>query len=58
MLTPIFGITIPAIIRVGASTTKVTISGLEFEMANDTLPRVKLVFQPFGQYVGIWRPYG
>ncbi len=48
VLTPIFGITIPAIIRVGASTTKVTITDFTFEMANDTLPRVKLLFTRSG----------
>jgi hypothetical protein len=48
MLTPIFGITIPAIIRVGASTTRVAITDFTFEMANDTLPRVKLLFTRSG----------
>jgi len=47
-LTPIFGITIPAIIKVGASTSKVTISGLELEMVNDTLPNLKLIFNRSG----------
>jgi len=48
VLKPIFGITIPAIIKVGASTSKVTISGLELEMVNDTLPNLKLVFNRSG----------
>ncbi len=48
VLTPIFGITIPAIIRIGASTSKVTISGLAFEMINDTLPNLRLVFNRSG----------
>ncbi|SEW43660.1 hypothetical protein SAMN05428988_5601 [Chitinophaga sp. YR573] len=34
-LIPVFGITIPVIIRIGASTTKVTISGLSM---NDSIP--------------------
>lgn len=48
MLTPVFGITIPAIIRVGESTAKVSISDLGFEMANDTVPRFSLVFNRSG----------
>jgi len=48
VLTPIFGITIPAIIRVGPSTAKVTISDLGFEMINDTIPRFSLVFNRSG----------
>jgi P pilus assembly chaperone PapD len=48
MLTPVFGITIPAIIRVGESTAKVTISDLGFEMVNDTIPRFSMVFNRTG----------
>jgi len=48
MLKPIFGITIPAIIRVGESTARVTISDLRFEMANDTIPRISLLFNRSG----------
>ena len=48
MLIPIFGITIPAIIRVGESTAKVTISDLGFEMVNDTIPRFTMVFNRSG----------
>ena len=47
-LKPIFGITIPAIIRVGESTTKVTISDLGFELVNDTVPRISFVFNRSG----------
>ena len=47
-LTPIFGITIPAIVRSGASTAKVTISGPGFEMAGDSLPVIKLLFTRSG----------
>jgi hypothetical protein len=48
VLKPIFGITIPAIIKVGSSTSKVTISGLQLEMVNDTLPNLKLTFNRSG----------
>jgi P pilus assembly chaperone PapD len=48
MLTPVFGITIPAIIRVGESTAKVTISDLGFEMVNDTIPRFSMLFNRSG----------
>jgi len=48
MLTPVFGITIPVIIRVGESTGSVTFSDLGFEMANDTVPRFTLVFNRSG----------
>jgi P pilus assembly chaperone PapD len=48
MLKPIFGITIPAIIRVGESTAKVTISDLGFELINDTVPRIRFVFNRSG----------
>ncbi len=47
-LTPVFGITIPVIIRVGESTVKVTLSDLSFEMVNDTIPTIRLVFNRTG----------
>ena len=47
-LIPIFGITIPVIIRVGESTTKVTLNDLAVEMVNDTLPRLKMTFNRSG----------
>ena len=47
-LTPVFGITIPVIIRVGESTTAVTLSHLSLEMVNDTLPRLNLAFNRSG----------
>jgi P pilus assembly chaperone PapD len=47
-LVPIFGITIPVIIRVGESTTKVSLSDLSFEQVNDTTPRLKMVFNRSG----------
>lgn len=47
-LTPVFGITIPVIIRVGESTAKVTLSDLAFEIVNDTIPRIKFFFKRTG----------
>lgn len=48
MLTPVFGITIPAIIRVGESTSRITFSDLRLEMVNDTTPRFTLFFNRSG----------
>lgn len=47
-LVPIFGITIPVIIRIGESNTKVNISDLELENINDTTSRLKIVFHRSG----------
>jgi P pilus assembly chaperone PapD len=47
-LTPIFGITIPVIIRVGESTTKVTLSELALQTVNDTVPRFSMAFNRSG----------
>ena len=47
-LIPIFGITIPVIIRVGESTMKCTLSDLKLEMIGDTLPRLQLAFNRTG----------
>ena len=47
-LTPVFGITIPVIIRVGENDAKVNLSDLSFELANDTLPRLKMTFNRSG----------
>jgi P pilus assembly chaperone PapD len=47
-LIPIFGITIPAIIRVGESTTRVTITDLALEIINDTIPKLIMVFNRTG----------
>ncbi|MBK7213754.1 MAG: molecular chaperone [Bacteroidales bacterium] len=47
-LVPIFGITIPVIIRVGESDTKVNLSDIAVDMANDTLPRLKFTFNRTG----------
>ena len=47
-LTPIFGITIPVIIRVGESTTSVTLTDPEFRMVNDTDPQLEITFNRSG----------
>lgn len=47
-LTPIFGITIPVIIRVGESDTKVSLSDINLNTANDTLPRLQFAFNRTG----------
>jgi P pilus assembly chaperone PapD len=47
-LVPIFGITVPVIIRVGETSVKVTLSDLKMEMVNDTVPRLKLKFDRVG----------
>jgi hypothetical protein len=47
-LIPIFGITIPAIIRVGESDTKVTLTNLSFSMSSDTVPGLTMVFRRSG----------
>lgn len=47
-LIPIFGITIPTIIRMGESTTKISFSDLNFSVKNDTLPVFSLKFNRTG----------
>ena len=47
-LIPIFGITIPVIIRVGESTTKVNLSEVKLEFINDTIPRLQFAFNRTG----------
>jgi len=47
-LVPIFGITIPVIIRVGESIMKATLSDLKLDMINDTIPRLRLTFNRSG----------
>jgi hypothetical protein len=47
-LTPIFGITIPVIIRVGESTASVSLSDIAFDLLNDTIPRFKIVLKRTG----------
>jgi P pilus assembly chaperone PapD len=47
-LVPIFGITIPVIIRVGENSTRLKLTDLAFEQVNDTTPRLKLVLNRSG----------
>jgi len=47
-IVPIFGITIPVIIRVGANDTKVSLSDLSYATVNDTLPQLSLTFNRQG----------
>lgn len=43
-LTPIFGITIPAIIRVGECSAKLSLTDIVFDMYNDSVPRLQMNF--------------
>jgi hypothetical protein len=47
-LTPVFGITIPVIIRVGESTGKVSLSDLSITAVSDTLSKLKMNFNRTG----------
>ncbi len=47
-LVPIFGITIPVIIKSGESTAKVFLSDLKFEIIHDTIPQLSLTFNRSG----------
>jgi hypothetical protein len=47
-LTPVFGITIPVIIRIGESTAAVSLSNAAFEMSNDSVPILNIVFNRTG----------
>jgi len=49
-LTPIFGITIPAIIRVGPPSASVTITEPQLKFENDTTPRLSILFNRSGDY--------
>jgi len=49
-LTPIFGITIPVIIRMGESTTTMSLSDLSYTMVNDTLARLHLTLNRAGNF--------
>ena len=49
-LTPVFGITIPAIIRSGVSTSKVTLSDLALTIAEDATPTLRLKFNRTGNF--------
>lgn len=47
-LIPVFGITIPAIVRVGQSNAKVTLSDLSFKAEMDTIPVLDMVLRRTG----------
>lgn len=47
-LVPVFGITIPVIIRKGEDTTTVSITDLSFEMVNDTIPALMMKLNRVG----------
>jgi hypothetical protein len=47
-IVPIFGISIPAIIRVGESDSKITISDTKFEFLHDTIPNLRFTFHRTG----------
>ena len=47
-LIPVFGISIPVIIRVGPSTAQVRFSELSLEMSEDTIPILNMTFQRTG----------
>ena len=47
-LTPLFGITIPVIIQVGASNAKVQVTDLSLSTTNDTIPKLSLNLQRQG----------
>jgi len=47
-LIPVFGITIPAIIRIGENTSKITLSDLSYTIVNDTVPTLKVAFNRTG----------
>ncbi len=49
-LTPIFGITIPAIIRIGEPSAGVTITEPRLRFENDTVPMLSIVFNRSGNY--------
>jgi P pilus assembly chaperone PapD len=49
-LTPIFGITIPAIIRVGQPSASVTVTEPQLKFENDTTPRLAIVFTRSGSF--------
>ena len=49
-LVPVFGITIPAIIRVGQSNTEVTLSDLAIEFKDNSVPNLSLKFNRTGNF--------
>jgi len=49
-LVPVFGITIPVIIRAGQPSASVTLTDLALSFENDTIPRLAFVFNRSGAY--------
>ncbi len=49
-LVPVFGITIPVIIRIGSPSVSVTLSDLALTFENDTLPRLSFGFNRSGNF--------
>lgn len=49
-LIPVFGITIPAIIRVGEPSVDVTLSDISLTFEKDTIPRIGFTFNRSGDY--------
>ena len=49
-LTPVFGITIPAIIRIGETNTKVSLSDLTLKISEDGTPNLSLTFTRTGNF--------
>jgi len=49
-ITPIFGITIPVIIRIGESNTKVSLADLAFQFSEDGVPLFSLKFNRTGNF--------
>ncbi|HBE43383.1 MAG TPA: hypothetical protein DDW27_19720, partial [Bacteroidales bacterium] len=47
-ITPVFGITIPIIVRKGASSARITLSDLKFNLINGSEPVINFVFNRFG----------
>ena len=47
-IVPVFGLSIPVIIRKGESTTKVLISDINIEMINDSIPVLNMIFYRSG----------
>jgi hypothetical protein len=47
-LIPVFGISIPVIIRIGTSNTRVRISDLSLQMVEDTIPILNMTFERTG----------
>ncbi|WP_276133475.1 hypothetical protein [Polluticoccus soli] len=47
-LTPVFGITIPVIIRAGESNTQVNLSDIRFKMTGDTMPQISMAINRTG----------